>query len=747
MLRRLVRRAIRRLSRNAVTADGMSSARYRYASASREDQLGYIRAAFERGTLSRLDGSLVEDFESSVASYTGARRAVAVSSGTAAIQLAFASFGVKPGDEIVVPEFSWVSVGGAAAAVGAKVVVAPCRRGLAPCWLDIEPLVRPTTAAVVVAHMRGVPALDIGSIADQLRARGIPLLEDCSQAWGVRLDGRHVGRYGNAGVFSTQEYKLVATGEGGFVISDDDELTDAVSRAAGNATTSVVGDWAGNARMTELQAAVGLPQLERLENLIERLVALQSAMLECLARADGVEQVVPVEAEIAARRGRSNGTWVGLWARDAVTARHLATRLRTAGLAASVVGGTDRHWSEAWPVRVREPLVDARQWVELPVPDIPSRHRDTVLHALATAVGVRLPARTQPSRKHSIGLAVVGCGVASSQYLPTLLESGVPIVACVDSDETRADELAARSGGRRATLHDMLCNPQVTAVLNLTPPTLHALITRASLEAHKAVYSEKPLATSAEDAAALVAFAEQEGVALACGPETALDPRWAQLTKVIEDGRIGEPTGAQVNLASNPVAWHPRPEFFYRPGGGPLWDLGPYGLTALILLFGPIARVFARARHDPPPSRSSPPDPPAVPTEVTVLVDLHAGQSATMTLTYGRDVIVAPPLTVFGTQGIVRFSGSGLDCNGELFMRRRSGAWTTIPTHDEPRMNGRGLGVIEFLDALSTGRPPRASATVGLRVVETIEAIERSARSAQPMIVLASPARPEPEAD
>jgi dTDP-4-amino-4,6-dideoxygalactose transaminase len=403
MMRRQVRRAIRWSPWSAVTADGPSSARYRYASASREDQLGYIQAALERGTLSRLEGRLVDAFESSVARYTGSRRAVAVSSGTAAIQLALASFGVKPGDEIVVPEFSWVSVGGAAAAVGAKVVVAPCQRGLASCWQDIEPLVRPTTAAVVVAHMRGVPALDIGCIADQLEVRGIPLLEDCSQAWGVHLDGRHVGRYGNAGVFSTQEFKLVATGEGGFVITDDDELTDSVNQAAGNPTTSVVGHWAGNARMTELQAAVGLPQLDRLENLIERLIALQSEMLDCLARADGVEQVVPVEAELASRRGRSNGTWVGLWASDAMTARHLAKRLRAAGLAASVGGDTDRHWSEAWPVRVREPLVDPRLWVELPIPDIASRQRDMVLHAAATAVGSLPPARSPGRRARGRG--------------------------------------------------------------------------------------------------------------------------------------------------------------------------------------------------------------------------------------------------------------------------------------------------------------------------------------------------------
>jgi predicted dehydrogenase/dTDP-4-amino-4,6-dideoxygalactose transaminase len=699
---------------------------YRYGSDSRPEQLRLIEGVLERNAVGRIHGELVGTFEDGVAAYTGSSHALAVASGTIAIERALAAVGVAREHEVVVPEFAWVSVGGAVAALGAKVVVAPSGSGLAPTWDDIRPLLTSATGAVVVAHMRGVPALDIAVIAAELRARGIPLVEDCSQAWGVRLDGRHVGTWGQAATFSTQDYKLLATGEGGFVLTDDDDVALAVGRACGNPMDPVdLAQWAGNARMTELQAAIGIPQLAGLEDLVGRLRALQVEMVGLLGTLPEVERVVPDERGLTARDGRSNGTWAGLWASDAASAVHVAERLWAARVPATIGGAPDdRHWSTGWPVRVAESRLDPSRWIEVPVPDTTPGEREVLLERLAAATGSErrtgVAPRTSRPAAPAVPVAIVGCGVVSRYYGRTLASADIRVVACADSDADRAAERASQFGAAVQTVEEVAANDEIELVLNLTPPQQHAPLTRMFLEAGKGVYSEKPLALSASDAAALVELAAKHGLPLACAPETVFDARWNPLVRLLHEGLIGEPTGASVDMVGNPAAWHPRPETFYGPGGGPLWDLGPYGLTALMLLFGPISVVTGRARSG--PSRQS-----EVPTDVRVLLEFPSGVNATMALSYDRPAPFGPPLAVAGATGVARFTGSGVwEDDGELQVCPMEGEpWTTIPV--EPNaIRGRGQGVIDLVDAMADNRRPRVDAESALHVVEVIEAIERS---------------------
>jgi predicted dehydrogenase len=278
----------------------------------------------------------------------------------------------------------------------------------------------------------------------------------------------------------------------------------------------------------------------------------------------------------------------------------------------------------------------------------------------------------------------------------------------------------------------VVADDSVDLVLNLTPPKVHASLTRTLLEAGKAVYTEKPLALSAAEARSLAELAARKELPLVCAPETALDPRWDALVRLLDIGLIGEPAGAVVDLVNNPAAWHPRANFLYEPGGGPLWDLAPYGLTALTLLFGPISAVTGRGR-----TLSSTDG--LVMTDVSALIDFEGGLVATIGVSYDRPAPFGPPLGIFGADGAARFTGSGLAYEGELQVcRAEDRPWTTIPIADRPR-HLRGLAVIDLVDAMTQGRPSRLDVSTAVHVVEVIEAIEQSCVRAEPVTVLNRP--------
>jgi predicted dehydrogenase len=309
--------------------------------------------------------------------------------------------------------------------------------------------------------------------------------------------------------------------------------------------------------------------------------------------------------------------------------------------------------------------------------------------------------------------------MASESYVTTLVDAGVRIVACADVDADRATALARRCDSAPRAVDEVMSDDDIDLLLNLTPPRAHASLTRAFLEAGKSVYSEKPLAFSASEAADLVDLATDRGVALVCAPESAVDPRWDALVHLLRIGLIGDPIAAAVDLVNDPAAWHPRPAFLYEPGGGPLWDLAPYGLTLLTMLFGPISRVTARERGA--PSRYE-----QVATDVSAMVDFESGFTATIGVSYDRRVPFGPPLVVFGADGAARFTGSGLAYEGELEVSRHDDAtWTPIPIDHRP-VHVRGRGVVDLVDAMAQRRAPRLDVRVAVHVVEVLEAIEQS---------------------
>jgi dTDP-4-amino-4,6-dideoxygalactose transaminase len=337
------------------------------------------------GKLGAIGGTQVPELERLAAFRTGRAQALAVASATAGIELALRALGVAPGAEVLIPALGWVSVGAAVNATGAAVRVVPVTSSLTPSWNVLEPLIGSATGAVVVAHLRGMPATEIERIAVELRERGVPLIEDCAQAWGVRtVDGRAAGARGTVAVFSCQAYKLIAAGEGGLVLCDDPELMARMRSLSGDtrmATERAI--WRGNVRMSEPTAALVIPQLQKLDQLMARLRPLQLRVAELFAKTTIAERVLPTAGESAS----SNGAHVGTFWSSAESARQLWASLYAFGLRSWYPAAGDLHVQDAWPVRSDGASVAMDRYIDVQIPVLDPSEHDTFLGLLRQAAG------------------------------------------------------------------------------------------------------------------------------------------------------------------------------------------------------------------------------------------------------------------------------------------------------------------------------------------------------------------------
>jgi predicted dehydrogenase len=193
----------------------------------------------------------------------------------------------------------------------------------------------------------------------------------------------------------------------------------------------------------------------------------------------------------------------------------------------------------------------------------------------------------------ALRIGVVGAGQISGAYLSTLRRlSNVEVVAVCDLDEARARTAAAAApGARPLAIAELLAADDVDLVLNLTIPAAHAEVARAAIAAGKHVYGEKPLAVTTGQAREVLAAAGRAGVRVGCAPDTVLGTGVQTARACLDAGEIGTPIAATAFMVTpGHERWHPAPEFYYLPGGGPLFDMGPYYLTALVTLLGPVRR-------------------------------------------------------------------------------------------------------------------------------------------------------------
>jgi predicted dehydrogenase len=337
---------------------------------------------------------------------------------------------------------------------------------------------------------------------------------------------------------------------------------------------------------------------------------------------------------------------------------------------------------------------------------------------------------TQPPLR----VGVVGCGIIGARYVrdSVAFERWLP-VACADLDVAAAEEFAAEHGLRQLLVDDLIQDEQVDLVLNLTPPAAHTAVVGAALNAGKHVYTEKPLAATVADARELVALADRLGLRLGCAPDTFLGSAYETGRRLIAEGAIGEPLGAAATmLVGGPDTWHPNAEMFYRAGGGPLLDIAPYYLTAIVSLLGPISAVagFAERRSS---ERTLGAGPRAgetfaveVPTHAATVLRLAQGALATLTVSFEARGQYLSGLSIYGTEGsLVLPDANGF--GGNVILRHGRDDAEPVEYVSRGEQETRGLGIEELAIAYSAGRPHRASGELALHVLEAAEAAATAA--------------------
>jgi predicted dehydrogenase len=348
-------------------------------------------------------------------------------------------------------------------------------------------------------------------------------------------------------------------------------------------------------------------------------------------------------------------------------------------------------------------------------------------------------------------VGVVGCGVISRVYTANAAAFDTfEIVACADLDETRCEALAAEHGLEAMGSDALLAEPELDIVLNLTPPAVHFDITRRALEQGKHVYSEKPLALAAPEARDLLALAETRGLLVGCAPDTFLGGAYQAARALVDDGAIGTPLAvAATMLAGGQESWHPDPDIFFRDGAGPLLDMGPYYVSAIVALLGPIVRVagFASTRVA---ERAIEIGPRAgehfaaeTPTHTTAIMELESGATATLVASFEAPHHYASTLHVLGSDGSLSLPDPNM-FEGALSMRTGHGDWTPVPYASRGAREARGIGLHDLAEAIAGGRRPRASGSLAEHVVDVGRSILAAAASGVTVAVGSTTRRPEP---
>ncbi len=354
--------------------------------------------------------------------------------------------------------------------------------------------------------------------------------------------------------------------------------------------------------------------------------------------------------------------------------------------------------------------------------------------------------------KYAVG--VIGCGSISKIYFETLRRfSHVEVVACADinsqASRARAEEFSIP---KCCSPEELLADGQIDAVVNLTIPQAHVGVDIATLEAGKHVFSEKPLALNLEEARRVSRLAAERNLRLGCAPDTVLGAGIQTCRKLVDDGAIGKPLVFVANmLCGGHETWHPNPEFYYQPGGGPLFDMGPYYLHALINLLGPVKSLVASAtacyaeRIITSQPKYGSRIKVEVPTHLIAILEFHSGVVGTLTVSFDvKSPHNNPRIEIYGETG----SLSVPDPNGfggrVLLGPAGQDQWNEIALSHPYFEESRGLGLIDLLDALKTGRPHRANDIIALHAVEIMQAIHESAHEGRRITLTTSCERPLP---
>lgn len=349
-------------------------------------------------------------------------------------------------------------------------------------------------------------------------------------------------------------------------------------------------------------------------------------------------------------------------------------------------------------------------------------------------------------------IAIIGCGSISQAYFTACKRFPfLAVTRCADLHQPAAEAKAKEHGCTASSVAEILADPTISIVINLTIPKAHAEVDLAILNAGKHVFSEKPFALTRAEGEAVVALAKRLGLRVGCAPDTVLGSAVQTCRKLIDDGEIGTPLSFQANMiCGGHESWHPSPEFYYQHGGGPMFDMGPYYLHALVILLGPIKRVTGLTRISyPTRTITSRPKhgtvvPVEVPTHIVSLLEFHQGTIGQLTTSFDvKHGANAPNIEIYGTAGSLSVpdpNGTG----GPVRVRHsRAKDWSELHLTHPYREGSRGVGVADMAMAISTGRLHRANDAIAMHALDVMQAIHESSDQGRHITLTSTCERPE----
>ncbi len=348
-----------------------------------------------------------------------------------------------------------------------------------------------------------------------------------------------------------------------------------------------------------------------------------------------------------------------------------------------------------------------------------------------------------------MNIAIIGCGNISDIYLKNLttLFKGVKVYAVCDLNAEKAHIAQKKYDIEKIlTTEEIFADKNVQLILNLTTPPYHYSICKQALQANKHVYVEKPLALKYSQGKELVALAKQKGLYLGCAPDTFLGAGIQTCKKLIAENKIGKPIGGVAfMMCRGHESWHPAPEFYYKDGGGPLFDMGPYYLTALVTLLGKIDSVIAFSKKS--FNERIITSEPYYGKKIDVEVDTHTvallkfSNGAIINMTMSFDVLkhTLPNVEIYGTNGSLKVPDPNNFGGSVQLATLDNKSFTEQPLISEYSKNCRGLGLVDTIKAIEENRLNCASGELALHVLEVMESIYISAREEKSVKIESTP--------
>lgn len=351
----------------------------------------------------------------------------------------------------------------------------------------------------------------------------------------------------------------------------------------------------------------------------------------------------------------------------------------------------------------------------------------------------------------TVKVGIIGCGNILSQYVKGCRYfQNLDLVAVADIDHSKAAAAAEQYNVRAVSVDELLADPEIEIIVNLTIPKVHAEVNLAAIAAGKHVHTEKPLGVEREEGRKTLEAAQKAGVRVGSAPDTFLGGGLQTCRKLIDDGWIGEPVAATAfMMGRGPESWHPNPDFFYKFGGGPMFDMGPYYLTALVHLMGPIRRIAGATRIT-FTERIATSEAlfghriaVEIPTHVTGTLDFVSGAVATMIMSFDIWAHSLPRIEIYGSEGTLSVPDPNTFRGPVKLWTNKDREWREVPLTHSDKV-GRGVAVADMAYAIKSGRPHRASGALAYHVLDAMQSFGDASETGQAVTLQSTVEQPAP---